>query len=181
MEMEPVSHPGDHHGARRSGAGFSLIEVMIAALLLLIIVLALLPLFALSLSNNLAGREYSVATQHGRSQIELYTQLPLDRPALGVDAGATAGVLRELFDRARGEFSTGSPSLPPTWSRVTTVRQYNVRDLYDDGRLTNPLPGGSPPEQVHLWEIVVEVESEREAGGGLGSGRRVTLSTVRGF
>lgn len=176
MGMESV-----RRGVDGPQAGFSLIEVLVAALLLLVIVLALLPLFAVSLSNNLAGREYSVASHHGRSQLELYNQLSLDRPVLNLDAGDSEEVLTEVFDPARHAFTTGATSLPPPWSRVTTVRWYNVRDLYDSGRLSNPLPGGSPPEQVHLREVIVEVEREREAGGGLSKGREVTLSTVRGF
>lgn len=163
-------------------AGFSLIEVLIAAVLLMVVVLGLLPLFALALSNNLAGREYSVASQHGRSQVEEVVPLPLDHPRLTVPDGLPEAVVDEVLDPQTGRFTTGAPGGAVAWSRATTVRQYNVRDLYEFGRLVTPLAGGSPPTHVHLREVIVEVESEREAGGGgLGGGREITLSTVRGF
>lgn len=163
----------------RPEAGFSLVEVLIAAVILLAVVLALLPLLALSLSNNLAGREYSVASQHGRSKMEEYAQIPLDRPELTVPFGEESLVLDEQLDPETGGFTVADVT-DPRWSRGTTVRQYNVRDLYEVGRLSDPQPGGTPVNHVHLREMIVEVESEREAGA-VGGGRRVTISTVRGF
>ena len=182
--MEPVTFTAGHDPAAAAaggpGAGFSLIEVLVASVLLLVVVMGLLPLFALSLSNNLAGREYSVASQHGRSQVEEYVPLPLDHPELTVPLGQPEAVLDEVLDPATDRFTAAAVGVPVAWSRTTTVRQYNVRDLYDEGRLVNPLPGGSAPNHVHLREVIVEVESEREAGA-LGAGRQVALSTVRGF
>lgn len=184
--MEPLKSPlRPLRPLRPCGAGepgengFSLVEVLIAAVILLAVVLALLPLLALSLSNNVAGREYSVASQHSRSRVEEYSQIPLDRPELTVPAGETQSVLDELLDPASGDFTTDAVT-SPRWTRVTTVRQYNVRDLYDNGRLVNALPGGSPVNHVHLREVIVEVESEREAEA-TGGGRQVAISTVRGF
>ncbi|HEX2254977.1 MAG TPA: prepilin-type N-terminal cleavage/methylation domain-containing protein [Thermoanaerobaculia bacterium] len=165
---------------RRASGGFSLIELLIAAAILVVVVLALLPLFATSLSQNLAGRELSVATSHGRSQIEELTQLPLDRRELMVPAGADERRDRELFDPVLHRYSAATPADPSPWSRTTTVRQFNVRDLYDNGRLTTPLDGSTPAPHVHLREVIVEVESEREAGA-LGGGREVAMTTVRGF
>jgi hypothetical protein len=182
--MEPVTEPRSSTGSGLVGgeAGFSLVEVLIAAVLLVVVVLGLIPLFALSLSQNLAGREYSVASQHGRSQVEEVVPLPLDHPRLAVPDGQPESVLDEVLDPATGRFTSAAVSAPVAWSRATTVRQYNVGDLYEAGRLVTPLDGGSPPNHVHLREVIVEVESEREAGGGgLGGGREVVLSTVRGF
>lgn len=176
--MEPVTLAPDRPAAE---AGFSLVEVLIAAVLLLVVILGLLPLFAASMANNVAGREYSVASHHGRSRIEALTELPMDREALEVAAGLDERRLSERYDPATDRFTAGAPSQPPRWLRTTVVRQYNVSDLYDGGRLVNPLPGGTPPNHVHLREVVVEVESERGAGAPLGEGRSVTLSTVKGF
>lgn len=179
MERLKLAPSGAHGEGRAREDGFSLVEVLIAAVILLTVVLALLPLLAVSLSNNLAGREYSVASQHGRSQVEIYTPLPFDRPELTVPVGETESVLDESLDPGSGDFTTDAVD-GPRWTRVTTVRQYNVRDLYENGRLVNTMPGGSPVNHVHLREVIVEVESEREAGA-TGEGRRVAISTVRGF
>jgi len=164
----------------RRQRGFSLIEVLVAALILVLVVLALVPLFAQSMSNTLAGREYSVAAQHGRSRADEYYQLPLESEELLVAPGSQETVSTEYWDPAGDAWSTAAPAAPTPWRRTTTVRQYNVNDLLREGRLVNELDGGVPAPQVHLREVVVEVESERE-GGPAGSGRSVTMTTVRGF
>jgi prepilin-type N-terminal cleavage/methylation domain-containing protein len=180
MEVADVTVPRGKSTVRRAQAGFSLIEMLIAAAILVVVVLALVPLFATSLSQNLAGRELSVATSHGRSQVEELTQLPLDRLELEVPEGSTERRESELFDPETYRFTAAAPSGPTPWSRVTTVRQFNVRDLYENGRLTDPLDGSTPAPHVHLREVIVEVESEREAGA-VGGGREVRMTTVRGF
>jgi prepilin-type N-terminal cleavage/methylation domain-containing protein len=167
-------------GTARGQRGFSLVEVLVAALLLLLVILALVPLFAQSMGNTLAGREYSVAAQHGRSRADEYYQLPLEGEELQVGAGSRETVRSELWDPADQRWSSAAPATPAPWRRTTTVRQYNVNDLVQQGRLVNVLDGGAPAPQVHLREVIVEVESERE-GGPAGSGRSVTLTTVRGF
>lgn len=163
-----------------TAAGFSLIEALVAALLLAVVVLATIPLFSSATRNTLAGRELSVASQHGRSEVEELHQLPLDRLELTVPDGLIERAASEHLAWGDDGWTAGvAPGTAP-WERTTVVRQYNVRDLYEEGRLTTPLPGGTPPGSVHLREVFVEVEIEREPGP-LGRGRRVVLSTVRGF
>lgn len=165
---------------RRRQRGFSLVEALVASLLLVVIVLALVPLFARSMSNTLAGREYSVASQHGRSRVDEYYQLPLEHEELLLPVGDGELVRDDWWDVDDKRWTDVSPPSPPAWGRVTTVRQYSVNDLLLEGRLFNPLAGGSPAPQVHLREVIVEVESERE-GGAAGSGKSISLTTVRGF
>lgn len=164
----------------RRQSGFSLIEVLVAGLILVLVVLALVPLFAQSMSNTLAGREYSVAAQYGRSRADELYQMPLDGEDLLVAAGTQETVSVEHWDPSSETWSTSAPAAASPWLRTTTVRQYNVNDLVRNGRLINELDGGAPAPQVHLREVVVEVESERE-GGAAGAGRSVTMTTVRGF
>jgi type II secretory pathway pseudopilin PulG len=174
MELKPV------RGARAGDAGFSLIEVLVAALILVLVVLALVPLFAQSMNNTLAGREYSVASQFGRSRADELYQLPLESEEMLVAPGDRESVSSELWDPDADAWTATAPASPSPWRRTTTVRQYNVNDLLQEGRLVHELDGGAPAPQVHLREVIVEVESERE-GGAAGSGRSVTLTTVRGF
>lgn len=164
-----------------AAAGFSLIEALVAALLLVIVVLGLIALFSAAMRDTQAGRELSVASQHGRSQVEELLQLPLDRPVLVVPAGADERTATEHVALGDDRWTSGAASGPAPWERTTVVRQYNVRDLYETGRLTTRLPGGTAPGSVHLREVFVEVEVERDAAGPLGRGRRVVLSTVRSF
>lgn len=172
MELELKAPP--------AARGFSMIEALIASLLMVIIVLALVPLFARSMQNTLAGREYSVATQHSRSRSDQYYQLPLTGEELVVPIGSDELVQPDWWDPASHLWSASTPATPPPWRRTTTVRQYNVNDLLQNGELVTPLAGGTPAPQVHLREVIVEVESTRE-GGAAGGGKTVTLTTVRGF
>jgi type II secretory pathway pseudopilin PulG len=172
MELELKTPPAEH--------GFSMIEALIASLLMVIIVLALVPLFARSMQNTLAGREYSVATQHGRSRSDQYYQLPLTGEELVLPNGSGQLVQPDWWDSASHLWTASAPSATSPWRRTTTVRQYNVNDLLVSGELVTPLAGGTPAPQVHLREVIVEVESTRE-GGAAGGGRSVTLTTVRGF
>lgn len=160
--------------------GFSMIEALVASLLMVIIVLALVPLFARSMQNTLAGREYSVATQHGRSRSDQYYQLPLTGEELVLPVGEDELVQPDWWDSASHLWTATAPSASAPWRRTTTVRQYSVNDLLNDGALVTPLAGGTPAPQVHLREVIVEVESTRE-GGAVGEGRSVVLTTVRGF
>lgn len=167
--------------SRRAGtAGFSLLEALVASLLLVLAVLALVPLFARAMQDTLAGREYSVASQHGRSRADEYYQLPLDGEELALPIGDATLLRNDYWDAGRHAWTDAAPATPTPWRRDTTVRQYSVDDLIQQQRLFNPLVGGSPAPQVHLREVIVEVESTR-SGGGMGEGKSVTLTTVRGF
>ena len=65
--MHTLKHlPAGRHGA----AGFSIIEALIAAAILLIIALGLLPLFSRSINDNVSGNDATQATNGSRTQIE---------------------------------------------------------------------------------------------------------------
>ena len=165
---------------RRGEAGFSLIEGLVAAVIVLVVALSLIPLVASSMRNTAAGRDYSVASQFGRSQVDELNDVPFYDDDVVVPAGQTV-VEREAYWDPDSHRWTGSPSTSPSaWGRTTTLRQYNVNDLVTSGRLVDPLDGGAPAPQVHLREVIVEVETTR-GGGPLGSGREVRMTLLRGF
>lgn len=187
-------------GSPSSAAGFSVIESLVAALILLFIALGLIPLFARSLRDNSSGNDSTQASNHGKARLEEYLQLPFNNQALTLAAGATTlgtneswaqGGYADIGDADEGWW----PGVPAgrgrlLWNRSTTVRQYGISDL-DDGRLDNPLPGGTQPIFVHLKEVEVRLETERDRGnavGGaftgtseLGGGRRLTFRVVKPF
>ena len=187
-------------GAPSSSAGFSVIESLVAALILLFIALGLIPLFARSLRDNTAGSDSTQASNHGKARLEEYLQLPFNNQSLTLVAGSTTlgideswsqGVHADLGDADEGWWP-GAPTDRGRllWNRSTTVRQYGITDL-DDGRLDNPLPGGTQPIFVHLKEVEVRLETERNQGnavGGaftgaseLGGGRSLTFRVVKPF
>ena len=74
---------------QRSSAGFSMIEALIAAAILLIIALGLLPLFTRSINDNVSGNDASQATNGSRTEAEEMLQLPFNNTRLAVPAGST--------------------------------------------------------------------------------------------
>ncbi len=183
-----------------SSAGFSVIESLVAALILLFIALGLIPLFARSLRDNAAGSDSTQASNHSKARLEEYLQLPFNNQSLTLASGSTTlgsndswaqGAYGDIGDADEGWWP-GAPTNRGRllWGRNTTVRQYGITDL-DDGRLDNPLPGGTQPIFVHLKEVEVRMETERDQGnavGGaftgtseLGGARRMTFRVVKPF
>ncbi len=173
-----------------SAAGFSVVEALIAALILLIIALGIIPLFARALRDNTAGADATQASNHGRATLEEYQQLPFNNQALTLAPGATtlardeswAQGTRDAFGDVDEGWWPGTPSGRGLvlWTRTTTVRQFGINDL-DDGRLTAPLAGGTQPAFVHLKEVEVRLESERPVESPLGPGRRIVFRVLKPF
>jgi len=177
-------------------AGFSLIEALIAAALLLIISLGLIPLFARSIADNTTGSDSTQATNHGKTQLEELIQAPFGGQEVTVPVGAEMAETRESWAQGDPEevgdadegWWPGQPTDKGTvlWERVTRVRQYSISDL-DDGKLDNPLPGGTQASAVQLKEIEVELENPKRQSilrGGSGGGANrseLTLRMIKAF
>lgn len=164
--------------------GFSVVEVLIASAIFLVIAVGLLPLFAQSITSNLAGRETTDSTNHGRSRLEQMDQVSFSDPSLAVPAGATEGVIEEYWSQNDKVWKTGVPPTtgtdPALWLRTTRVRQYTVTDLADNGVFDTPLNGDASAGQVHLKELLVSVRSARE-GTQLADGSWSSTSGLGGI
>lgn len=167
---------------RTSGRGFSLIEALAAGVLVLVMMLFILPLFTRAMTQNVAGRESSIATTHGKWTLEELNQLPLDRTQFELTGGTELQACRYWDSSAEDwvDYTCGSATPTGTlWHRETRYRQYAISDLMDDRELNTPTPGGTPFEFVHLRELAVEIQGERN--NPLGPARRLDFVTVRGF
>ncbi len=172
---------------RPAERGFSLIEVMIASVILLILLLGIIPLFLRSSVNRLHGRESSMVSSFARSRAEELLQLPFDHKELTVPSGSTELDVVEYQTPGSTEWSQ-DPSLATKalWVRTTRVRQFGAGDLLDgdtngDGNdLDTPLPGGTNPRSVQLKEIQVEVTSPRKAGP-LGAAKELSIRVLKAF
>lgn len=162
--------------------GFSVVEVLIASAIFLVIAVGLLPLFAQSITSNLAGRETTDSTNHGRSRLEEMDQLSFSSPLLVIPAGSTEGVAQEYWSQKDKVWKAGAPPVadPALWLRTTSVRQYTVTDLADNGVFDDPLDGGAAFGQVHLKEVQVAVRSARE-GTQLADGSWTSSSPLGGI
>jgi type II secretory pathway pseudopilin PulG len=183
--------------ARRvdAAAGFSILEALIAGAILLFIALGLVPLFAQAIRDNETGSDTTQATNGNKSRLEESLQLPFNSTVLDVPAGAGEGQVVESFsqgDRNRvGDDNEGWwPGAPADkgmllWTRTTRIHQYSMGDLdkrSKDFVLTpdEREPGGSDPAYVHLKEVEVVLESEKDSTL-FGGGRRVTFRVLKPF
>lgn len=179
----------------RRETGFSLLEALVAAALILIVTLGIMPLFTRSIVQNVAGKESTLSTNYSRSTTETLMPLPLDREALRPPVSLDSRESCERYDPG-SEWTAytcgGSIAGQPTWLRFTNVQQYSIREIYDDdtseGRPTfkEPIAGYAVDDDrfdafVHIRELMVVTEGQRRADSPLGGGRRVDLVNLRGF
>lgn len=152
---------------RDAEAGFSLIEGLIAALLLAIIVAGILPLFSRAMLNNVQGNDSSQMTNATIVGFESLFGLQFNNQDLELPAG---GDELERVDQYSLLDNTWAPTIdesgPDRWQYERTVRvqQFNFGDIQLDGRLDTPLPGGTDPTNVHLKLIEITVDQRRAAG-----------------
>lgn len=175
-------------------AGFSLVEGLIAAALLLLIALGILPLFGQAMANNARGESSTEVSNSGRSTLEEYFQLPFDHTRLAVAAGTTETVTPEYYVNGTAAggvryyyWSDTAPSGSIVqYDRTVSVRQYQIVDVTSFARdepvplVEEPLDGGADASVVHVKEVDVEVESGR-TGGPLGGGSRVRLRLFKPY
>ncbi|HEY0511179.1 MAG TPA: prepilin-type N-terminal cleavage/methylation domain-containing protein [Thermoanaerobaculia bacterium] len=173
--------------------GFSIIEALIAAAILLVIALGLLPLFSRSISDNVSGNDATQATNGSRTRLEELMQVPFNNTQLVIPAGSTKLELKDSWTRGKAdpsthEVETGNPDegwwTNPSghgvvlWSRTARVQQYAIGDL-SDGTLDKPLDGGTQPTFVQLKQVEVVVDNPKK--NLLGNGQGITLRVVKPF
>jgi Tfp pilus assembly protein PilV len=180
-----MRHRRHRPAVRRGEAGFSIIEALIAAAILLIIALGLLPLFTRSINDNVSGNDATQATNGSRTQVEELLNVPFNNDRMEIPAGATnseartsytAGALDKTGDTDEGWWADPAGHGSVLWTRTAEVRQYSISDL-DDGSLgeTDAKPGGTEATFVHFKEVTVVVENPKKNlfGGGQGITLRV--------
>jgi type II secretory pathway pseudopilin PulG len=173
--------------ARRGDAGFSIIEALIAAAILLIIALGLLPLFSRSISDNVSGNDATQATNGSRTEVEELLNVPFNNTRIVVPNGAvveqtkdywTNGDPAQIGDANEGWWSDATGHGTVLWNRTTEVRQYSISDL-DDGTLDHPQPGGTEATFIQLKEFTVILDNPKK--DLFGNGQGITLKVVRPF
>lgn len=159
---------------RHGQAGFSLVEVMVAAFILLAVLLALVPLFTRSVMANVTGFEYTEVSNAARSRAEEFLQYDFNSPELTIGAG-TERTYTDVYSEARREWIDPAEIVSPDYAvftRTTVVRQFSVTDL------TTPLTASAPPAAIHLKEIVVSVEG-LGLPGAIGPGKSIGIRVLK--
>ena len=163
-------------GSRQGG--FSMIESLIAAAIIGIVAIGILPLFTRAMVDNMAGADYTRVTNYAKSKEEDFTRVPVLQPSIQVQPGDMQEMSTEYMDPASLYWVATKPSNPlAVWTRVTTLTQYNLYDTDDDQMFNNPIAGGTltvgTQDTVQVIQAQVQVKSV-SAIGPMG-GRRTTL------
>jgi type II secretory pathway pseudopilin PulG len=159
--------------------GLSIVEVMIAAALLLIIALGILPLFSRSIIANRQGLDSTEVSNMARTQMEEYVQLPFNHLMLTVPDGTQQLVVEQHYSEKDDKWKLGKdPAGGDTalFVRTTTIRQFGIDPTAPSG-LTAAIQGGEPPATIHLKEIQVNVLGH--AGGPLGPQKQITVRVFK--
>jgi len=188
--------------SRRRSGGFTLIETLVAAAILLILAIGILPLFVRSIANNMLGGELSQKTNSVKTVVEQIVQLPFDSPQLAVVAGSdrtttdyyTLGTLGAPLgsDPKHGWAPAGFAAASDTsrgqvtWERRTRIRNFRITDFessygFDPGTVVlpvnpdpTPLPAGVNPTEIQLIEVQVDLHNFADA-------THDRLSAIAGF
>jgi Tfp pilus assembly protein PilV len=174
---------------RRPVAGFSLIEALIAAGVLGMIAIGVLPLFTQALLNNKQGSDSTTVTTFGKTELEALDAADFGSSQLTIQPGTTSTVTTDWYVQQSTSQIGGTnfflwTTTPPTsamgltlWQRTTTVQQYGYADL----NFATALDGNTIADFVAFKRIVVVVQRPPGMPGAsaLSGGKSVTLQLVR--
>jgi prepilin-type N-terminal cleavage/methylation domain-containing protein len=153
--------------------GFSLVEVLVAALILGIIALGLVPLYTRSIRSNFEGFDSTQVSNFARSRAEAYLQFPFNSAALMVPSGKTELSVPDYYSATdRKWLDTLASGDTALFTRTTTVRQFSINDV------TTPLNGDVDPGQIHIKEITVTVQDSR-GSGSLGTPKAIAVRVFK--
>ncbi len=165
--------------------GFSVVEVLIAASILLFILLGLLPIFTRSAVSNSSGNQYTQLTNAAKSELERLIDLPIDNTEVVVPNGVNELVITTYYAASSKQWvdTVKLGSEEPVWNRKVTIRQCDLTGFVN-GRCTTLQPGGVvPPAQ--LRQIDIEVSPGRTGASTalafLGLTKKVSLSSIKVF
>jgi Tfp pilus assembly protein PilV len=185
----------------RGNAGFSMIEAMIAAGILLIIAIGMIPLFTRSMLNNAMGNDYTQATANGVTELEESANKPfqsvdllpatgaatmqrVDYVARGLQTGSAVSDLDWQYTKKDPTDSTKTINV--MWTRTLRVRTFKVTAL-DDGQLTDD-ELASLTSDLGSWDLM-EISTLLDSGksnagytaGGLAAIRQTNFQLLKAF
>ncbi|MEO8198559.1 MAG: hypothetical protein ABI689_17740 [Thermoanaerobaculia bacterium] len=152
--------------ARTTEAGFSIIEGLIASLLLLVVTLGILPLFSRAMNNNVKGNDSTRQANGAIDTFETAGKVPFNSASTTVVGGGTSLVVNESLALKRVASPTGGGDQAisqkweltsglgsddePVMNRQTTLRFYSLSDYDDNEVFDTPLDGDTEPRLIHF-------------------------------
>ncbi|MBV8200694.1 MAG: hypothetical protein JOZ15_08720, partial [Acidobacteria bacterium] len=143
----------------RGSSGFSMIETLIAAALIGVVAIGIIPMFTRAMSDNMAGSDYTRVTNYAKSKEEDFSRMPFTQPTIQVQSGQNNLMTTEYMDPTTLQWTLTKPSNPlAIWTRTTTITQYSIYGTVN-GTAPNQyltfdasLPGGSPVDEVQIMQ-----------------------------
>lgn len=178
--------------ARHGGeAGFSLIEGMIAALILLFVILGVVPLVSQSMLNNLQGNDSTQQAQAAIDAAERFSSVPFNSEEYQVPAGSTSADVVDVFSLEAGTwidkatFDLLHSHADAQYTRTLTVEYFSLENLVldpDATELGTPLDGGiavTNPGFFQVKRATLNIQKDRFAilGSNSGSYQVVLVNT----
>ena len=190
----------------RAERGMSIIEVLVAAGLLLVISLGILALLTRSLQNNTRGWEATQTSNYARTQLDQHLGESLDAPDIQIPSGSSeletdhfwaSGSTAIDNDDDEGWYdSEASAQGIILMEKTRMVQQYNVASLLGDasgfndqgeyefeitqGDLDSALTGDVDPRFANVKRIELTIQGRRQ-GGSLGAGQRLKSETYKSY
>lgn len=190
----------------RSQRGMSIIEVLVAAGLLLVISLAILAMLTRSLANNTRGWEATQTSNYARTQLDQHLGEDLSAPDIEIAAGSDETTASRFWasgsnaidnDQDEGWYDVETDAKGTVLiEQSKTVKQYNVKTLIGDpsglndegeyvyeiteAKLNAPLSGDVDPRFANVKRIELTIEGRRQ-GGSLGAGQRLKSETYKSY
>jgi hypothetical protein len=161
----------DRENSSSAESGYSVVEGLIAAALLLIVTVGILPLFARSMANNVSGNDQTRQSNGAVDEFERSTSLPFNSGdmslLLGNDRVDDTVIALKKLSVSPGEPDTVMstrwelPANLGTDDLQQTVRRRRLRQFpFDEFNATtpgasfqNPLPQGTPDSAV-IFKVV---------------------------
>lgn len=164
--------------------GFSVVEGLIAAALLLIVTIGVLPMFTRAIINNSQGRQASEVSNRARNTLEELAQLPYDDLAVTIPDGSDSLVTTHYWNSITEQWELTAPASGNLlYTRTTTVRYFDVSAL-DTGATGLPeferSEAIAAPAAPDLKEIEVVISNPDQLGL-LGPGKSITLRYYKPF
>lgn len=189
------------HETAAGQAGFSMVEALVAAAILLIIAIGMIPLFSRAILNNSRGNDYTQATTHGEGDLEEAVETPLLSNRLAVTGGSrrqnvdfllTRGFKAPLRPVTDVDWVTSvSGPNPVAWTRTTQTRQFAYWAIIPDpgqtiGELKDSevILGPADTSQWQIMEVSAWLDSGKNISGpgkALGSIRRSSFQYLKSF
>jgi prepilin-type N-terminal cleavage/methylation domain-containing protein len=132
---------------RRAPSGFTLVEILVALLLLSIMMLGIGPLFLGGMRGNAVGWDYSELNNAAKGRLEEILQYAFDDDRLSVPSGATftdpttgaTGLRGQVYqNEIPADRTVNGATTPYPYRLVYIVEDFPLDGIPEDGSLPDP-------------------------------------------